>query len=38
MKLKFLIDMNLTPRWVEVLMRVGIEAAHWSTLGLINAP
>ncbi|MBI2778910.1 MAG: DUF5615 family PIN-like protein [Gammaproteobacteria bacterium] len=30
--------MNLSPRWVGVLADVGIEAAHWSTLGAKNAP
>jgi|GEM_PF-1044733 predicted nuclease of predicted toxin-antitoxin system len=33
-----LIDMNLSPRWVGVLNSAGIEAAHWSTPGVSNAP
>jgi len=31
--MKFLIDMNLSPRWVEVFMAAGLEATHWSALG-----
>lgn len=36
--MKLLVDMNLSPHWVDVLADVGIEAAHWSTLGAYNAP
>jgi predicted nuclease of predicted toxin-antitoxin system len=36
--MKLLVDMNLSPRWVGVLIDTGIEAAHWSTLGAKNAP
>lgn len=36
--MKLLVDMNLSPRWVDVLAGAGIEAAHWSTLGAANAP
>jgi predicted nuclease of predicted toxin-antitoxin system len=36
--MKLLVDMNLSPRWVNVLARAGIETAHWSTLGPANAP
>lgn len=35
--MKLIIDMNLSPRWVGVLASVGIEAAHWSTVGAKNA-
>ncbi|ALR02435.1 DUF5615 family PIN-like protein [Xylella fastidiosa] len=35
--MKLLVDMNLSPRWVDVLPDAGIEAAHWSTLGAYNA-
>ena len=31
--MKFLIDMNLSPRWLEVFMAAGLEATHWSALG-----
>lgn len=31
--MKLLIDMNLSPRWVEALERAGLEARHWSTVG-----
>lgn len=36
--MKLLIDMNLSPRWVSVLVEAGFDAAHWSTLGRSNAP
>ena len=36
--MKLLIDMNLSPRWVNILVDAGFEAAHWSTLGRSNAP
>ncbi|MBA4372593.1 MAG: hypothetical protein C0402_06985 [Thermodesulfovibrio sp.] len=35
--MKFLIDMNLSPDWVEVLAAEGIEAIHWSKIGLATA-
>jgi predicted nuclease of predicted toxin-antitoxin system len=35
--MKLLIDMNLSPRWVNRLAEAGIEAVHWSTLGAANA-
>ena len=31
--MKLLIDMNLSPEWVAVLIRNGWEALHWSTVG-----
>lgn len=31
--MKILIDMNLTPNWVEVFQFSGIEALHWSSVG-----
>jgi predicted nuclease of predicted toxin-antitoxin system len=30
---KVLIDMNLSPAWVETLLEAGFEAEHWSTVG-----
>ena len=36
--MRLLVDMNLSPRWANVLADAGIEAAHWSTLGAANAP
>ena len=35
--MKLLVDMNLSPRWVEVLTGAGVQAVHWSTLGAKNA-
>jgi len=31
--MKVLVDMNLSPAWVEALRAAGWDAAHWSTLG-----
>ncbi|GAB4564198.1 MAG: hypothetical protein Fur0016_33250 [Anaerolineales bacterium] len=31
--MKILLDMNLPPRWVEVLQHGGWEAIHWSQVG-----
>ena len=36
--MKLLVDMNLSTRWIRVLTDAGIDAAHWSSLGLANAP
>jgi predicted nuclease of predicted toxin-antitoxin system len=35
--MKLLVDMNLSPRWIEVLSKAGLEAMHWSTVGRVNA-
>lgn len=31
--MKLLIDMNLSPEWINFLAQVGVEAVHWSTVG-----
>jgi predicted nuclease of predicted toxin-antitoxin system len=36
--MKILIDMNLSPRWVDFFVRHDIEAKHWSEAGPANAP
>lgn len=36
--MKLLIDMNLSPRWINVLAEAGFEALHWTSLGAITAP
>lgn len=36
--MKLLVDMNLSPRWVQWLDNAGIEAAHWSAIGAPDAP
>jgi predicted nuclease of predicted toxin-antitoxin system len=36
--MKLLIDMNLSPAWVQTLQGAGIEAAHWSQIGVCDAP
>ena len=35
--MKLLVDMNLSPRWIELLSQAGFEAAHWSMMGPVNA-
>ena len=35
--MKLIVDMNLSPHWVNILADAGIEAAHWSALGANNA-
>jgi predicted nuclease of predicted toxin-antitoxin system len=34
---RFLIDMNLSPRWVDRLASAGIESTHWSKVGAFDA-
>ncbi len=36
--MKLLVDMNLSPSWVERLVAHGFEAVHWSTVGAATAP
>ena len=31
--MKVVIDMNLSPRWIEVFERNGLHAVHWSAVG-----
>ena len=38
MRLKLLLDMNLSPEWVPMLREQGWEAVHWSTVGNPRAP
>ncbi len=33
----FVIDMNLSPKWVGFLQQAGFGAAHWSQIGASNA-
>ena len=33
MSTKILIDMNLSPRWIELFKKSGITAVHWSNVG-----
>lgn len=37
MTLRLLIDMNLSPSWVEVLREAGFEAEHWCRIGAGDA-
>ena len=36
--MKLLVDMNLSPSWVDRLARHGFEAIHWSAVGTATAP
>jgi predicted nuclease of predicted toxin-antitoxin system len=36
--MKLLVDMNLSPRWVEMLTRNQFEAQHWTNAGDPRAP
>ena len=36
--MKLLVDMNLSPGWVDRLARHGFDAVHWSTIGAATAP
>lgn len=36
--MKILIDMNLTPSWVEYFKKFEIESIHWTQVGDIRAP
>ena len=36
--MKLLIDMNLSPRWVDFLATSQIEAIHWSAIGAADDP
>ena len=33
MSIQILIDMNLSPDWVDELAKDGFAAVHWSTIG-----
>ena len=35
--MKFLIDMNLSPRWREYLSDAGLDVEHWSAIGAPDA-
>jgi predicted nuclease of predicted toxin-antitoxin system len=35
--IKILIDMNLSPKWVNVFTAEGWEAVHWSEVGAVDA-
>jgi len=36
--MKILVDMNLSPLWVQFLASHGFEVLHWSTVGEASAP
>ncbi|MEA3643579.1 MAG: DUF5615 family PIN-like protein [Lamprobacter sp.] len=38
MRLRLVIDVNLSPDWVPVLDEAGFEAVHWSHIGDPSAP
>lgn len=36
--MKLLLDMNLSPKLVDILVEKGLEATHWYFIGANNAP
>lgn len=36
--MKFLIDMNLSPRWCATLQAEGWDSVHWAEIGNVSAP
>ncbi len=38
MSLRILIDMNLSPEWIETLAQANLQAVHWSTVGKPGTP
>lgn len=36
--MRFLVDMNLSPSWVQFFAENGIAAVHWSTVGASHSP
>ena len=36
--MKILIDMNLSPRWADFLIKNGLDAVHWSSIGSHDVP
>ncbi len=36
--MKFLIDMNLSPKWCGILRAAGWDSVHWSQVGAATAP
>ena len=35
--MKLLVDMNLSPHWVPLLVKAGMQARHWSEVGKPDA-
>lgn len=35
--MKILVDVNLTPKWIEALRENGFDAIHWSEVGELHA-
>ena len=36
--MKLLVDMNLSPKWVDYFASKNIEAVHWSVIGAVDSP
>jgi predicted nuclease of predicted toxin-antitoxin system len=36
--MRFLIDMNLSPKWCSILQAEGWDSVHWSNVGSVSAP
>jgi len=37
MTVRVLVDMNLSPAWIQILSSAGIPARHWSSIGAADA-
>lgn len=35
--MKFMVDMNLSPKWCAILQAEGWDSVHWSSVGSANA-
>ena len=36
--MRVLVDMNLSPRWIDFLAAAGFDSVHWSSVGACDAP
>ena len=36
--MKLLLDMNLSPKWLDTFREADLEAVHWSSVGRVDAP
>lgn len=36
--MKLLVDVSLSPQWVNELRRLGVDSVHWSAIGELDAP
>jgi len=36
--MKLLVDLNLSPRWIQLLTNAGFNVVHWTSVGALDAP